>query len=549
MSQQISQGSFNRLHDHYLKHPEEFVREVLGATPWEKQVEIIRAVFKYSIVAVKTANSIGKTYIAARIALTYLMLYKNSIVVTTAPTFKQVRDALWREIRTAASNAEHVTGIKLTDEEVSQTGLSLDTKWYAIGISTSTPDNMRGYHADRLLVVIDEAGGVDDIIFEGVRSITTNVNNKIFMIGNPTRPDGEFHRAFGKESRAKQFTVSAFDTPNFIATGIRTVEDLVACFTPPAGSSTEQQIDHYQATKDSLKLPYKDLIHPGDVYLKYIDWGVDSPAWQSLVMGEFPSQSDEALIPADLVRAAMDMYGVDKETGKSNAELSGWQIPDGPFEYGMDVARMGGDLNCFTPRHGGWIEKQVTWNKKGEQKLDVDESADRILDIIDPLDFNSRLNVDDTGVGGGLTAQLNRARREAMQSGKPAHQYQLVPYVFGSKEFMTDPERFDDITSELYWNMRDWFWKKKIALHYDPQLYNELIGRRYGFTAQGKIKVESKKEYRKRTGGKSPDRSDSLCLSLAGGDRTGYTPLPNSNPLERNQPVLRPMTSGVTQRF
>jgi phage terminase large subunit len=539
----ISQDDFNELSDYYLEHPEEFVRDVLGATPWEKQVEIIQAIFKYSIVAVKTANSIGKTYIAARIALTYLMLHRDSIVVTTAPTFRQVRDALWREIRSAVKQAE-LHGFKLTNEEVSQTGLNIDTKWYAIGVSTSTPDNMRGYHANHLLVVVDEAGGVEDQIFNGVRSITTNVNNKILLIGNPTRPDGEFFRAFDKTSRAKQFTISAFDTPNFIANDIRTVDDLVARFTPPPDLSDDQRRDHYETTKHSLRLPYEELTHPGDIYLKYLDWGADSPAWQSLVMGEFPSQGEQALIPADLVRMAMEMHGIDEATGKTMAELSGWKIPDGPPEYGMDVARFGPDLNVLTPRRGGWVDTQIVWNKKGDEKLDVDESADRILRVINPLDYNTVLNIDDTGLGGGTTATLNRQRRAAMQGSEPAHQYRLVPYNMASKLFMRQPDKFHDITSELYWNLRTWFYKKQIALHPDTQLYNELIARRWTITPQGKIKVESKEEYKKRTGGKSPDKSDSLALAFSSGDRAAYTRSPITDS-QTAQPVVHPITSGI----
>lgn len=521
---QITTEQFKKLHGHYLEHPAEFVSDILCATPWTKQVEIIDAVFKYSTVAVKTCNSVGKSYIAARIAITYLMLYQNSIVVTTAPTWNQVTNVLWREIRSAVKQAERVTGIKLTDNEVNQAGLNIDTKWYAIGVSTSTPDNMMGFHADHLLVIVDEAGGVDDLMFNGVRAITTNVNNKILLIGNPTTPDGEFHRAFGDSSRAKQYTISAFDTPNFTANGINTVDDLLEIFTPPPGTTLDQQIDHYEATKRAMKLPYPELIHPGDVYLKYIDWGPDSAAWQSLVLGEFPSQADQALFPANLVIEAMNMYGEsdyttkDPVTGKEvttkipNYKLSGWNIPDGPRRYGQDMARFGMDLNVMSPRHGGWCEQQIIWNKKGQGKLDLMESADMILNVIDPLDDDTFVSIDDSGNGGGTTDRLRQISREEMASGRPAHRYKLIDFNFGKGP--NNPDKFHDITSELYWNLRTQFMNKAVALVYDEKLKNELLGRRWEITPQKKIKVESKQEYKDRTKGKSPDRSDSLALAF-----------------------------------
>ncbi len=527
----------------YKPIPHLFVKDVLGARTWPMQDEIIKSVFENKLTAVKTANACGKTWVAARIALTFLSLFEPSIVVTTAPTYRQVKDVLWREIGAAV----RLSKFKLTDKEVRQTGLDISEDWFAVGLSTKQPENFFGYHSAHILVIVDEAGGVPDTIFKGVKAITPNAGAHILYIGNPTNPSGPFFDVFDNPKiLAKRFTISIFDTPNFTASGITCVENLLNLFTPRDGYDPSDWVNRVnQALRQRMDPVFRDvLIDPLTAYQDYIEWGPDSNAWQSLRMGEFPSQAEQALIPADLVRMAMEMYGTDEATGKTYAELSGWQIPDGPPEYGMDIARYGGDLNVLTPRRGGWIDKQIIWNKKGDEKLDVDESADRIMQIIDPYDFNTRVAIDDTGVGGGTTATLKRLSREAMQGGSPAHQYQLVPYGFGSKVLMRQPDKFHDITSELYWNMRDWFYKKQIALHYDKDLFNQLVGRRWTITPQRKIKVESKEEYKKRTGGKSPDLSDSLCLSLSGGVRTPKKIAPVQEEQEQ-MPVRQPFTSGI----
>jgi hypothetical protein len=539
--QAIKHEEFGLLLDDYRRKPSDFIKEVLGSNIWTMQSNIIDAIFKYSMVAVKTCNSTGKTYIAARIAVAYLFLYPNSIVVTTAPTWKQVTNALWREIATAVKMSK----FKLTDEQVSQAGLNLGTKWYAIGVSTSTPDNMMGFHADNLIVIVDEAGGVNDLMFRGVKAITTNINNKTLLIGNPTVAGGEFWRAFEPSSMYYQMTISAFDTPNMMANNIKDIETLLQIFTPPEGVD---KLDHFKKIRHSLQLPYPELIDPGTVYQRAIDWGTDSPNWSALIMGEFPSQAEQALFPAHLVRMAMEMSGIDEATGKTFAELSGWKIPDGAPEYGMDVARFGMDLNVLTPRHGGWVDEQITWNKKGDIKLDVDESADRILTIINPLDFNTRVNIDDTGLGGGLTATLHRVNREMMASGKPAHRYHIAAYNMASKQMMANPNRFADITSEQYWNLRTQFYDKAIALYYSEQLYNELVSRRWGIDKSGRIKVESKEEYKKRTGGKSPDMSDSLALAFAGGIRRIETIAPYQIDQDYDFDDM-PITSGLSTRY
>jgi hypothetical protein len=220
--------------------------------------------------------------------------------------------------------------------------------------------------------------------------------------------------------------------------------------------------------------------------------------------------------------------------------------------YGQDMARFGNDLNVNTPRHGGWVEKQIVWNKKGDAKLDLMESAEQIVNIIDPLDSEVRVNIDDTGNGGGTTDRLRQLSRESMSGGKPAHRYQIVDYNFSRGPQNSD--KFHDITSEMYWNLRTWFYNKQIALYWDQQLFDELVGRRWSITPQKKIKVESKDEYKKRTGGKSPDRSDSLALSFARSmptdkGTTQQSATKDQRREERRREALMPFTGGLDDRY
>jgi hypothetical protein len=574
----LTPEQFDKLHALYLEHPEYFVVDILGAKPWEKQVEIIQSVFNYRLTSVKTCNAIGKSYIAARIVLTYLMLYKDSIVVTTAPTWRQVTDILWREIATAHKQAE-MRGFKLSSSDITKTGLNLDTQWYAVGLSTARPENFFGYHADRILVVVDEAGGVDESIFDGVSAITTSMDSRILYIGNPTQSSGMFYDTFSKpELGANCISISAFDTPNFTQSGITTLEELLARFTPPEGVSPATWIKKVNNDIAAVTDPTyrQSLISPSVVFGRYHEYGTTHPRWQSLTMGEFPDQADQALIPADLIRAAMQMYDTNPLTGRPYRDELGWTIPDGKPIYGQDMARFGSDQNVNTPTRGGWVEQQIIWNRREnrpadknvddeglpvnaleerkDNKLDLVQSAERILTIIDPLDYQVTVNIDDTGNGGGTTDALRQKSREEMASGRPAHQYRLNAYVFGSKEMMTDHDKqeFADITSKMYWNLRDWFYHKAIAMHFDQQLYDELASRQYGYTKDGKIKVESKEEYKKRTGGKSPDQSDSLALAFARKKPTEVYVPPSAGDdedEEEESAAFRPHTAGLSGRF
>jgi phage terminase large subunit len=493
----------------YLPIPHLFVKDVLGCQTWDMQDEITLSVFQNKTTAVKTCNAVGKSFIAARIVVTYLTLIPGSVVVTTAPTWRQVTDVLWREIATAVKKSKY----KLTKNEVRQAGLDIDKDWFAVGLSTNQPENFFGYHADNILVVVDEAGGVPEPVFKGVKAITPNAGAKILYIGNPTDPSGTFFEAFDEEKKLpiKRFTISAFDSPNFTMTGIRTVDDLLAAYTPPEGYDAIDWITKVDAELYERMHPaYRDsLITPSKVYERYHEWGPDSPNWQALVLGQFPDQADQALIPMSLVMQSMDFAKAINP--REAAQLSGWSVGDGPMNYGHDSARFGEDRHVLTPHAGGWVEKQIDWTK-----VDGPAAANNILRNIDPYQPGLGVQIDDTGNGGSTTDHLNFLIRESYKSPRP-YLFHVSPYNFGSKANMTDKdkEKFFDVTSKLYWNLRMKFIRREIGfVYYDKELFFELTARQWKLVG-GKIKVESKDEFKERTGRKSPDRSDSLALAFA----------------------------------
>lgn len=83
--------------------PVAWVQKQLGEHVWSKQAEVMRAVVKHKRVAVRSAHSCGKSHLASRIAAHWLSVYEpnEAFVITTSPTFAQVRAILWRYIRQA----------------------------------------------------------------------------------------------------------------------------------------------------------------------------------------------------------------------------------------------------------------------------------------------------------------------------------------------------------------------------------------------------------------------------------------------------------------
>ena len=92
---------------------------------------------------------------------------------------------------------------------------------YAYGFSTNTEDRFQGFHSGNILVIVDEASGVDEFIYYAIEGVTTADNSKLLLIGNPHGYAGTFYNAFNKNR--KQFHtvhISAFDTPAFTNAGI-----------------------------------------------------------------------------------------------------------------------------------------------------------------------------------------------------------------------------------------------------------------------------------------------------------------------------------------
>jgi len=89
-----------------------FVEWGLGHKTWHKQREILRSVAENKKTAVRACHGSSKTFSAAEIVVWFLNNFDNSKVITTAPTFSQIKNLLWAEI----SQIYQTSRIKLEGE-------------------------------------------------------------------------------------------------------------------------------------------------------------------------------------------------------------------------------------------------------------------------------------------------------------------------------------------------------------------------------------------------------------------------------------------------
>lgn len=232
-----------------LTEPDWVYPNLLGMQPWSKQWEVIHSVRDNKRTAVRSCHGSGKTAVAAAVVLEF-MLQGPCRVITTAPTWSQVEQLLWREIAMRHHHIQPAFG------KLFKTQLEIAPDWFAIGLSTDTPERFQGHHAPRMLLVVDEASGVDDTIFEASEGFLTADGARVLLIGNPTRTTGTFYRAFKPDSGWHRVHISAYDTPNF--TGENVHPDAARALVTPEWASEF-------ATQ----------------------YGIDSPAYKIRVLGEF----------------------------------------------------------------------------------------------------------------------------------------------------------------------------------------------------------------------------------------------------------------------
>lgn len=194
----------------YRKRPDIFAQEVLGLRLTAYQKNILLSVEEHPAVAVRSGNGVGKSIAGAVLVLWWEYCFYPSIAITTAPTWHQVENILWREIRTRWANSRIPLG-----GESFLTRLELAENWYALGLSPDKPDRLQGFHSANLLLVVDEASGVDDEIFRYGDNILTSEHCRKVLLGNPLFLHGEFFRAFNDTSEQyKTILVSTPPTPS-----------------------------------------------------------------------------------------------------------------------------------------------------------------------------------------------------------------------------------------------------------------------------------------------------------------------------------------------
>jgi hypothetical protein len=455
--------------------------------------------------AVKSCHNAGKSKLAAILACWWIATHPvgQAIVITTAPTYQQVHGIIWREI------GKHHE-IARTNKLPLPGRITASDKWNIIGDdgtlfqagwgrkpADSNEHGFQGVHERFVLVIVDEACGINQTLWTAIEAITTTGDARILAIGNPDDPNTHFGQIFNDPDVKTEWvhhTISAFETPNMTE--------------PFINDKTSEYFARAQMDKDFPNELRPLMLQPEVIESWRTQWGENDPRWKSKILGEFPDQSENSLFSQATINKATETEVVPDYDGR-------------PL-LGVDLSRFGSDLSTvykmeegtvwerFDDEDGTEIFRPTTQRGKQVRKVeewskaDGVESAHKIHQIaMNEGAYEVRIDV------GGLGAPILDQVRVLAQTS-----YTVV--AMNGSGPTPDPYHWKNARAWWHDSLRQQMYDGTIDLEYsDAKLKDELLGIRYHFKNNYRsLQVESKDDMAAR-GVKSPDHSDAVVYAAA----------------------------------
>lgn len=247
----------------------------------------------------------------------FLLTRPHPKVACTSVTGDNLKDGLWTELAKWQAKSSLLLdqfshgAERIVNKEHHKTWWCRARTWPKSADVTQQADTLAGLHADYLLFVLDEAGGIPDAVMATAEAgLSTGVETKLMMAGNPTLCSGPLYRACTREKNL-WFVVEITGDPD-----------------------------------DPKRSPRIDVDWARQQIEKY---GRNNPWVLVNVFGKFPPGSLNSLLGPEHVEAAM-ARGLRKH-----------QFEFREKRIGLDPARFGDDSTVMFPRQGlmSWKPRQM----------------------------------------------------------------------------------------------------------------------------------------------------------------------------------------------
>ena len=363
--------------DRYINFAEDFLDKRLAGT----QEKILRAVANNRRVLIISGNGVGKSYVVAILADSFLYTNPDSTSLGTSGSYSQFVDTMWRPMSSMAKKVKEEHGLPGQVYEGNQPKIEIDSEWYFKVVSPRDPGDLEGRHASECLVIIEEADKryITEEHFDSAGSTITDASDRMVAVANP--PKSESNVVYDK-MQSDRWTViqfSSFESHNVkVDTGeiddehlpglvdLPTIaEDYEAWNNEPWPQAEEAFDRHFggeypgvSALNDRLdagSITREELLtvlRPGVSEAKNIHERRDDldTRWYRRRAGIIPPESSSSYKPWS-VSDVEDAYNRDPDI-----------ITNAPQGVGIDVARMGGDANVLSGKHGDLLKIHERWS-------------------------------------------------------------------------------------------------------------------------------------------------------------------------------------------
>lgn len=487
----------------YAGKPIEFAYEVLGIRYLTNDAKaVLQSVVSNKVTNVQASHGVGKSHLAGAVLILYWVFAMQGLCITTAPTERQVKQILWSEARKCYGLNKRKLGGKS-----GELFLKVDEDARAFGFTARSTDSngFQGVHADRLLLIEDEACGISPDIDEGADACLVGSNNRMLRIGNPIADGTPFAQACKKD----HIRIPAWNHPNVAwayrqgADGIHRVKEELR---PWLFDADGKVLDREKWGKPAIAAMQSYLDSIGAVEIKgaiSVEWIENarekyhegSAFWESRVEARFPLDSGQSVIPRRYFLMARIKFDQEVERlAKTPIRTIQKSMQHIPPRYGVDVGD-GGDPHAIARWQGSCLWFVKPYATLGDE-LDTARAVNFLKKEIDEHG-NGSIAVDNVGVGAGTLAI---AKTEGF-------------FASGIRwgEAANDSKRFTNLKAEQYWTVREEAEKGELMIaplgDHEEEIMEDWANTYYEETVKGQIRIEDKKKTKERLG-RSPNCGD-----------------------------------------
>jgi hypothetical protein len=398
----------------WKESPASMVRELFGVEPDAWQVGVLEAFPRCQRQAMQACKGPGKTALLSWLAWNFMLTRPFPKIAATSVTGDNLSDNLWAEMAKWQGRSRLLgelfswTRTRIASKQYPETWFMSARTWPKSGDPKAQADTLAGLHADYIMFLLDESGGIPDAVMATAEAgLSSCVEGHIVQAGNPTMLSGPLYRAATRDRHLWHVTEITGDPDSPLRSSRVSAE------------WARQQIEMY---------------------------GAENPWVLVNVYGRFPPSSLNVLLGLEDVMAAVA------------------RRPE-PLQYehearvmGIDVARFGDDASVLVRRQGVHVDEPRVW-----RNMDSVAGAANVALVWSGWDADACF-VDDTGgYGSGWIDNLRRLGRTPMGiafSGKALNGkylnkraemwFNMAEWVKAGGSLPNVPELIADLTEPTY---------------------------------------------------------------------------------------------------